>query len=245
MLSEVAKQHGDDEAREFMAWFRTVRMQRRDKLRRHRFILGGSTGIDVILRRLNAPDKLNDFERLYVEPIFHEEGRQLARDLAASMDLDLTDNLIQHMFGLIGPVVPYFIHLLFSQLGQLPPAQRRPLGIKTVDTIYRTRLLGPACKSYFDHYRSRLARYDKPIERAAIAMLTAAARNGRISDSVLYDVYRGARKRSGSDIEFSELVADLECDWYLILDTGTNEYYFMLDIMRDWWQRWYRTPGAS
>jgi hypothetical protein len=54
---------------DFLAWFRTVRLERKDKLRRHRFIVGGSTGIDLILRRLNAPDKLNDFERLYVEPI--------------------------------------------------------------------------------------------------------------------------------------------------------------------------------
>ena len=242
MLSEIAKQQGDDEAREFMAWFRTVRMQRRDMLRRHRFILGGSTGIDVILRRLATPDKLNDFERLYVEPISLESGHQLSRDLAASMNLELTDDLIQHIFGLIGPIVPYFIHLLFSQLGQLPPAQQRPLSTKTVDDIYQTRILGPTCKSYFDHYRSRLARYDKPIERAAIAMLTAVARSGRISASALYDVYQEARKTVGNDIEFNELVADLECDWYLTLDPTTNEYHFMLDIMRDWWQRWYRTP---
>ena len=39
-----------------------------------------------------------------------------------------------------------------------------------------------------------------------------------------------------------ELMADLECDWYLVLDTRTNEYHFMLILMRDWWRRWYGSP---
>ena len=42
-----------------------------------------------------------------------------------------------------------------------------------------------------------------------------------------------------SELEYREIMADLECDWYVSLDTATNEYYFLLDIMRAWWQRFY------
>lgn len=69
MLDTIRRRHGAEAGREFMAWFRSVRLQQKDRLRRHRFLAGGSTGIDLILRRLDAPDKLNDFERLYVEPV--------------------------------------------------------------------------------------------------------------------------------------------------------------------------------
>ena len=242
MLEEISNKQGDDEARSFLAWFRSARLQRKDKLRRHRFIVGGSTGIDLILRRLNSPDKLNDFERLYVEPIAEPEARRLAGDLAESMDVELTENLVHRLFELVGPHVPYFIHLFFSQLGQLQLAKRHPLSRETLDDVYQTRVLGPACKHYFDHYRSRLARYGKRLERRALAVLQAVASQGKVSASALYDVYSKGSKVGASELGFSELMADLECDWYLVLDTRTNEYYFMLNVMRDWWRRWYGSP---
>jgi hypothetical protein len=107
--------------------------------------------------------------------------------------------------------------------------------------MYRNQVLGPTCKHYFDHYRDRLARYSKPLERGALAVLrsVADAPAGRVSASALFDLYRKARGRGASEVEFDELLADLECDWYLRLDPQTNEYYFMVNVMRDWWQRWY------
>ncbi|MBN1654422.1 MAG: ATP-binding protein, partial [Deltaproteobacteria bacterium] len=39
MLEKIRTDLGDEEARNFLAWFRTVRLQRKDQLRRHRFIV--------------------------------------------------------------------------------------------------------------------------------------------------------------------------------------------------------------
>jgi hypothetical protein len=239
MLENVARKHGDDEARNFLAWFRTIRLERKDKLRRHRFIVGGSIGIDVILRRLDADDKLNDFERLAVEPISDEEALRLAAELAESLDVAMSDELGEGLLELIGSNVPYFIHLFFSQLGQLPAAKRRPLTRETLEAVYEQRVVGPTCKHYFDHYRSRLSRYGKLRQRRALAILGAVAAQGKVSASALFDVYAKPSKRDTSEHDFNELMADLECEWYLMLDTRTNEYYFMVNVMRDWWQRWY------
>ena len=242
MLEEISKREGDDEARNFVAWFRSVRLQRKDKLRRHRFIVGGSIGIDFILRRLNVPDKFNDFERLYVEPIAEDEALRLTRDLAGSMEVELTPEVTHRLLERIGPHVPYFIHLFFSQLGQLPVDRRRPLSRQTLDEVYEQKVLGPTCKHYFDPYRARLARYGKRLERRAMAVLQAVASQQKLSMSALYDVYLKPSRVGASEQGFNELMADLECDWYLVLGRGTNEYYFMLNVMRDWWQRWYESP---
>ena len=141
----------------------------------------------------------------------------------------------------MSPHVPYFIHLLFSQLGQLPLSKRNPLTTERLEDVYMRRVLGPTCKHYFDHYRTRLGRYGKRLERSASALLTAVADSatGRVGASALYDVYRSACGPAGNDLEFEELLADLECDWYLTLDPHTNEYFFMVDVMRDWWRRWF------
>ena len=62
--------------------------------------------------------------------------------------------------------------------------------------------------------------------------------------SSLYDVYRKARRKGTCELDYREVMADLECDWYVVLDTATNEYSFMLSIMRDWWNRFYRSVLA-
>jgi hypothetical protein len=81
------------------------------------------------------------------------------------------------------------------------------------------------------------------MERAAVALLRAVADepSGRVGSSVLYDVYSTARGADASVVEFYDLVADLECEWYLCLDQQTHEYFFLVNVMRDWWRRWYGT----
>jgi hypothetical protein len=253
MLDRIIAKQGPDVARDFLAWFRTVRLAQKDVLRRHRFIVAGSIGIDIILRRLESTDKLVDFARLYVRELTEPEALQLASDLAASYEIRWNEPLGRHLLGLVGSTIPYFVHLFFSELGQLPAVERRSLGDAQLDRTYRERLLGPTCRHYFDHYRTRLRRYGVAGEKAGMAILRAVAADasGRVSGSALYDVYRKARGRGASDTEFDELLADMEHDWYLRLDPATNEYHYLFTLMRDWWRRWHPTaaqrkaPGSA
>jgi hypothetical protein len=247
MLDLITEKCGRATARDFLAWFRTVRLAQKDVLRRHRFIVAGSIGLDIILRKLDATDKLVDFARLYVKELEEPAARELAADLAALFDIAWGEDLNTCASELLGAPVPHFIHVLFSQLGQLPPEQRRTLTATDLQTVYGERLLGPTCRHYFDHYRTRLKRYGKTGEKAAFAVLRSVAglESGRLSRSALYDIYRKARGRGAGDTEFDELLADMEHDWYLRLDPATNEYYFLLKVMRDWWRRWYPSPAQK
>lgn len=248
MLEKMRERTGDTTTRDFLAWFRKIRLEQKDVLRRHRFVVAGSIGIDTILRQLNSPDKLNDFQRIYVGPLAESDARTMAHDLAETLSVGWGTELCNTMLGLIGPPVPFFIHLMFSQLAQLPESRRGSLSGSDLETVYRNHLLGAACKSYFDHYSTRLRRLGKQTEKAAVAVLrtVAGAARGRVSRSVLFDVYKKARGKGASDMEFDELLADLETDWYLVLEPGTNEFRFMLNIMQDWWRRWYPAPvGGS
>jgi len=73
-----------------LEWFRSLRMKQKDRLRRFRFILGGSTGIDIILRRLEVSDKLNDCFRVPVEAISKEAAEKLLKGLADKYKLTFT-----------------------------------------------------------------------------------------------------------------------------------------------------------
>ena len=245
MLDRLIEKQGEAVAKDFLAWFRAVRMEQKDILRRHRFIVAGSVGIDQILRKLGAADKLVDFARLTVEPIEDPTAKKLAEDLAESFDIAWGSNLSSELFKMIGAPVPYFIHIFFSQLGQLPLTQKKDLSIKALERVYMDRVLGPTCRNYFDHYSSRLKRYGKTGEKAAMAILRAVANKERVSRPVLYDIYRAGRGRLASDQDFDDLLANLEYDWYLRLDPDTNEFYFRLKVMQDWWRRWYPAAATS
>ena len=245
MLDRLLEKQGKNVVRDFLAWFRTVRMEQKDVLRRHRFIVAGSVGIDQILRKLGATDKLVDFARLTVEPLDETAAHQLAGDLARSCSVNCNDAIRSSLFELIGAPVPFFIHIFMSQLAQLPLARRTGLTVADLQRIYRDRVLGPTCRHYFTHYSTRLQRYGKTGEKAALAVLRAVASHERISRPALFDIYRKARGKAVSDQAFDELMADLEYDWYLRLDTDTNEFHFRLKVMQDWWRRWYPAPGAK
>ena len=239
MLDRIIETHGDAAARDFLAWFRPVRLAQKDVLRRHRFVVAGSVGIDQILKRLGATDRLVDFTRITVEPLSLEAANELAIGLAATFKLQWNPALSARMLELIGAPVPYFIHVFFSQLGQLTPPERAGLAPACLDRVYADRVLGPTCRNYFDHYSTRLKRYGASGQKAAQAILRSVAGRGRISRPALFDIYRKAHGRGASEQGFDEVVADLEYDWYLRLDPDTNEFYFRLKIMQDWWRRWY------
>lgn len=246
MLDLIVQRQGDAVANDFLAWFRTVRLAQKDVLRRHRFVVAGSVGIDQILKKLGATDKLVDFARLTVEPLDAASADKLVGDLARSMEINWNPTLSDRLFQLIGSPVPFFVHVFFAQLGQLPPAARSALSIEDLLRVYNDRVLGPTCRHYFSHYSSRLKRYGTQGERAAMAILRAVAGQRRVSRPALFDTYRKARGKGARDEEFDDLIASLEYDWYLRLDTDTNEYYFRLNVMQEWWRRWYpaRKPSA-
>jgi hypothetical protein len=242
-IENIERKHGADGAREFLEWFRSLRMKQKDRLRRFRFILGGSTGIDIVLRRLEVSDKLNDCFRVPVEAISKEAAERLLKGLADRYERTFTPEAFIHIFELISPPVPYFLHLLVSQLILDEKLRDRELSAQDIDDVYQGRLLGPTCRAYFEHYRSRLRRYGAVRERAAVAILQdiAQALTGRVSQGGLYDTYRRARGKGVSGLEFDEIMADLENDWYVVLDPLTNEYHYLLSTMKDWWKRYYRT----
>lgn len=250
MVENIARKHNPEAARNILVWFRSLRMRQKEELRRFRFIIAGSTSIDMTLRELNMSDKLNDFFRLPIDPIEPKYARKLLNGLAETHDLTFSQEAFDIFFELIGAPIPYFIHLFFSQLLLEPSLKERELSPDDISKVYHKRVLGRSCHKYFDHYRQRLKRYGEPRERGAVAILCeiAGTATNRVSDSHLYSVYKKARKKGDSELEFRDIMADLECDWYVSLDPSTNEYYFLLDIVKDWWNRFYQRlpiPGKK
>ncbi|WP_149344068.1 hypothetical protein [Gimesia chilikensis] len=247
MLKKIAHSESDESATRFLSWFRTVRLNENDELRRHRFVVAGSTGLNYILdRRLRCPETLNDFNRLAVEPLETPDAASLCCKLAENEKLTISDDTVEHLLTCIGQPVPYFIQLFFSELAQRRKASDTEITQEMIDTIYQRRLMGPTCKRYFDQYRRRLEQYDADQEKAIVNILiTVANAKNPATLPLLYEVYIEARGAEANEIEFNELLADLECDWYLEWNPLANTYSFFMNIMKDWWARWYHNTTVN
>ncbi|OPY86854.1 MAG: hypothetical protein A4E73_03827 [Syntrophaceae bacterium PtaU1.Bin231] len=153
-IENVARKHGDETARAFLQWFRSLRMRQKDVLRRYRFVLGGSTSIDMILRRLDVPDKLNDFFRVPIEALTPEAAEDLLASLSSGYNLRFSNEARKALFDLISPSVPYFLQWFVSQLRMEENLKGKELRVEDVTDVYQRRVLGPTCRAYFDYYRS-------------------------------------------------------------------------------------------
>jgi hypothetical protein len=150
LIENISRKQNDDAARAFLQWFRTLRMRQKDVLRRYRFVLGGSTSVDLTLRRLDVPDKLNDFSRVPIEALSPQYADALLQSLSETVSLQFTAEGRATLFELVTPAVPYFLHLFVSQIRLEEKLKDKQLGPEEVRDVYQRRVLGPTCRAYFD-----------------------------------------------------------------------------------------------
>ena len=220
----------------FLEWFRKIRLRQDGNYKNVRFVIGGSVGLDHIVRKVTQDAPFNDLYRVHVPPFDANTARLLLDVLAESEGVKLTNGARGAVLELVGPCVPFYVQLVFSQVCQRCSGRSR-VTKDVVEDVYRNHVLGPACRYHFSHYEDRLRRYGKGTEAAAKAMLKALARAERMSADELLQIYA----RSVGDITdgsgFDALMADLETDFYICPMDG--EFVFASKILRDWWLRWH------
>lgn len=245
MLATIAEREGVEKAREYLAWFRSLRLDGNDNLRLHRFVVAGSTGLNYLLdRRLARPELINDFRRVEVGPLEPPADRELCVALADAARFTIDNGAIDHLLKRLGQPVPYFIQLFFAQAELTRTKIGTELTTSAIDTVFTSHVIGRPCKAYFDQYRRRLQRYPAEVESAIVAMLaTIAISSGSVDTERLYVIYRSHVRTSAGRTGFADLLADLECDWYLQCDSEAGTYSFYMAVMHDWWRRWYRSAA--
>ena len=141
------------------------------------------------------------------------------------------------MLQLIGTHVPYFIQVIFSEAAKSHVQDGESITPKKVEQIYRDKVLGVDCKTYFDHYYGRLRDYYRPQEEKAIKrILRELAMVGSLTRDACFQFYRN---NHANDDEFNRLMTDLENDFYIRFDTQARTYQFASKLLRDWWLRHY------
>lgn len=239
MIDRMARSQAHrQEARTLLRWLRAFRQ--RPDITNVRFLIAGSIGIDRVLNELGEITAINDFEQMRLESFSPPVAAMFLDALAQARNLDLTPPCKEKILQLIGVPVPYFIQILFSEVVKAQVQDDAPVTPERVERIYRDKVLGVDCKTYFDHYYGRLRDYYQPREERAVKrLLRELATVGELTRDAAWQLYK---EEIGQEVDldpFNGLMTDLENDFYIRFDPDSRRYAFACKLLRDWWLRHY------
>ena len=245
MIDRMARTKGHrQEAITLLRWLRAIRTS--PDTGNVRFLIAGSIGIDQVLNELGEIKSINDFEKLALTPFSPKVAAAFLTDLAATHSLNLSPACKRKMLELIGTPVPYFLQILFSEIHKAHAQDGENVTPKKVEQLYRERVLGADCKTYFEHYYGRLRDYYQPNEEKAakrilreLAVVEAARRDA------CWEHYKEIIGHKADLDRFNQMMADLENDFYLRYDEQARRYEFACKLLRDWWLRHYGMEAGA
>ncbi len=241
-VQNIAANAGKNVARDFLQWFRSIRQM--PDMAQTRWLVGGSIGVEHVVEKVGAGTKtINDFQIVNVNPFESRTGQAYIRALLKNEGgLKRIDAAaIEHISELIGAHVPYFIQILvYESLIEMRRRKRKSLDTDIIDTAYREGVLGPASRTYFEHYFTRLRDYyDEDIERIAKRLILETARRQEAPRADLFKLFQQLSEGKVNNMQFSYLMTDLENDFYVAYDPESSVYRFTTNVLRDWWLRFY------
>lgn len=239
MLDAMLKNNRKEEAKTLLRWFRGLRLapELQNKVR---FVIAGSIGIDQILSQLDETASINDFEKLKLEPFSPKVAKDFLDELCKRHSLPLTEEIKSKILESVGKPIPYFIQILFSEVYKTYFLDEEEITKEIVEKIYRDKVLGVDCKTYFEHYYERLRfYYDPDREKAARRILRETAVKGELKKSTCYQIFQKVLGKKADLENFGSMMTELENDFYVAFNYEKDSYEFGSKLLRDWWLRHY------
>ncbi len=242
LVQNIMRQEGEKASHDFLNWFRSIRQM--PELSRVRWLVGGSIGIEHILAKIGAGVQvINDFQILRICPFSQIEGRKYIKALLKNEGQmnRIQKPVIDSLLKTIGAPVPYFVQILiYESLNEMRRRGRKTLNNEIIQKAYNEGVLGPASRTYFEHYFTRLKDYyDKETEHVAKRLILEVARQGKVKKTDLFKLFRLESKGNLTDESFGYLLTDIENDFYVSYNRENQYYSFTTNILRDWWLRYY------
>lgn len=242
LILKIAKNYSNDVACDFLNWLRTVRQS--GNLLNIRWLFAGSIGIEHALKKVGAKVYvINDLSIIVLNPFSDIVGKEYIEALLKKEGnfIDVPANVVEKILGIIGPPVPYFLQILINEsLIAMETAGEAILTDKIIEEAYHKNVLGPASKTYFEHYYERLSEYyDRDEEIIVKRILVETAKRRTITRPELVKLYKMIETGEPSETRFNDIMADIQNDFYVEYDYKTDSYRFLTNVLKDWWLRYH------
>ena len=194
-------------------------------------LIGGSIGLEGILRRAGLSGSINDLVPFRLNSWDRSTAVQFLKELARACNFPLDNGSIARILDLLDDPVPYHVQLFFSALRDASKGDRSRVSPELIDQCFEERLSGPSGTAHLDHYEKRLefALDEEECQMAYDILGRACSRKDGASFAGLEDLRQRGRET------FQSVLGDLEADGYLRREEG--HLIFRSNLLRTWWRR--------
>ena len=194
-------------------------------------LIGGSIGLEGILRRAGLSGSINDLVPFRLNSWDRSTAVQFLEELACTCNFPLGDGSIDRILDLLNDPVPYHLQLFFSAIRDESRGEPSRVSPAMINRCFEERLAGPSGTAHLDHYEKRLeiALDERECGMAYDILGLACRRKDGVSFPDLEDL-----RRQGNET-FQSVLSDLEADGYVRREDG--HLIFRSNLLRVWWRK--------
>ena len=194
-------------------------------------LVGGSIGLEGVLRRAGVPGSINDLAPFHLDSWDRSTATDFLTALGRSGDFHLDNDAIVQVLDLLQDPVPYHVQLFFSALQDACKGIPSRVSPESIESCFRNRLAGPSGTVHLDHYATRLetALDERGYELAREILSHACRRRDGATIGELTELVESDERT------FHAVLHDVEADGYLTRED--NRLTFRSNLLREWWRR--------
>lgn len=196
-------------------------------------LVGGSIGLEGVLRRAHLSGSINDLVPFHLDSWDRATATEFLKRLEGDRGFRLDDGSIAQVLDLLHDPVPYHVQLFFGALCDACRSEASRLSPEVIERCFAERLTGASGAAYLDHYAVRLARaFDEDEHETARDILNRVCRR---KDGAVLAAFEDLIQRS--EQTFLSVLRDLEADGYL--DRDADRLKFRSNLLREWWRKYH------
>lgn len=237
LISRMLRSNGQQrDAELLLSWLRRWR-QAPELRNRVCTLIGGSIGLEGILRRTGQSGLINDLTPFLLTTRDTPTAARCIRTLCNRHDFLLDDRSITHILELLGDPVPYHVQLFFAALRDACQGEAAQVSRGMIEQCFANRLAGASGTAHLDHYVTRLDTALDDQERGVageILQICSQRKHGA-------NLAQFEDLREDNDQAFLSVLRDLESDGYL--QRAGDRLEFRSNLLREWWGKQFGRPS--
>ena len=233
--------------REFLAWFRTQRLNPAPAKDAIRWLVGGSVNLAGTLDALGQVDLINDLEDVPLPQLTDGDIEVFVNEMLSGRGVPYDEAVPRRMSVRLGRPIPLFMQMATQDLYRLWKKEQRKILAADVDAIFDAMVVGSAAHTRLQHFHSRIRQYYADPKRSiAYALLgqISVSESGLKRASLLQETDR-LLVDSGIELPaherkqlFNQILLDLENDFYIV-EVEEGIYDFASGVLKLWWRKYY------
>ena len=233
--------------REFLAWFRTQRLNPAPAKDSIRWLVGGSVNLAGTLDTLGQVDLINDLEDISLPLLTDGDIEVFVNKMLSGREVPYEEDVPQRLIVRLGRPIPLFMQMATQDLYRLWKKEQRKIVAADVDTIFDALIVSSGARTRLQHYYSRIRQYyTDPKRSIAYALLgqISICKSG-LSRATLMQETERLLADLGIELPeherkqlFNQMLLDLENDFYII-EVKEGIYDFASGVLKSWWRKYY------